>query len=83
MGLAPFEEKFAVLGKDFYFRPDLTYFLQVKRTFGKNGQLTGTPIEGKGSGDLANLVDADAFMELPRERAKFSKGDVFPIMPYR
>ena len=83
LGLPPFEEIYAVLGADFYFKPDLTYFLQVKIAFGKNGQLTGTPIEGKGSGDLANLVEADAFMELPRGKQHFSKGEIYPIIFYR
>ncbi|HHM21891.1 MAG TPA: molybdopterin molybdenumtransferase MoeA [Bacteroidetes bacterium] len=82
-GLTPIEEKRAVLGTDFYFRPDLTYFLQVKIRWGENGQLTATPIEGKGSGDLANLVDADAFMELPKGRNHFSKGESFRILFYR
>ena len=83
LGLPPFEKRYAVLGKDFYFKPDLTYFLQVKIEFGHDGVLRAMPIEGKGSGDLANLVDADAFMELPKGRNEFSAGDVFPIMFYR
>ncbi|MCB0616915.1 MAG: molybdopterin molybdenumtransferase MoeA, partial [Phaeodactylibacter sp.] len=41
------------------------------------------PVEGHGSGDLANLVDADAFLELPREKDKFKKGKVFPLIFYR
>lgn len=81
--LPPFEEKYAVLGKDFYFKPDLTYFLQVKIDFGKDGKITAFPIEGKGSGDLANLVDADAFMELPKGRNEFRQGESFPVFFYR
>ena len=81
--LAPFEEKHAVLGKDFYFKPDLTYFLQVKVDFGKDGKMTAFPIEGKGSGDLANLVDADAFLELPKGRNEFRQGESFPVFFYR
>ena len=82
-GLPAFEEKYAVLGKDFYFKPDLTYFLQVKVGFEKNGKMTAFPIEGKGSGDLANLVDADAFMELPKGRNGFQQGESFPLFFYR
>jgi len=41
------------------------------------------PVEGKGSGDLANLVDADAFLELPRGRDHFAAGEVFPLIYYR
>ena len=76
-------EKYAVLGKDFYFKPDLTYFLQVKISSRSDGKLVAVPIEGKGSGDLANLVDADAFMELPKGRNTFRAGEVYPILMYR
>ena len=79
-GLSPFEEKYAMLGKEFFFKPDLTYFLQVKTHFGKDGRLLAMPIEGKGSGDLANLVDADAFLELPKGRDKFEAGEVHPVL---
>jgi molybdopterin molybdotransferase len=41
------------------------------------------PVKGNGSGDLANLVDADAFIVLPREKDHFLKGEVYPILPYR
>jgi molybdopterin molybdotransferase len=73
----------AVLGADFTFRPDLTYFLQVRIQFGEQGQLLAMPVVGNGSGDLANLSDADAFLELPRGRDKFHKGEAFPLISYR
>lgn len=82
-GLPSFAERYAILDKGFYFKPDLTYFLQVKINYGIDGRLIAVPIEGKGSGDLANLVDADAFLELPRERSQFEKGEAFPIFFYR
>lgn len=72
----------AILSEDFYFKPNLTYFLQVKLTQ-EEGKLYATPIAGKGSGDLANLVDADAFLELPDDSANFTKGTIFPILLYR
>ena len=73
---------FAILAKDFNFKPDLTYFLQVKLE-NKNVQLLANPIAGHGSGDLANLVDNDAFIELPTGKQSFSKGEVFPLIEYR
>lgn len=73
---------FAILAKDFNFKPDLTYFLQIKLE-NKNGQLLAHPIAGHGSGDLANLVDNDAFIELPTGKQLFSKGEVFPLIRYR
>ena len=75
-------ENFAILAKDFNFTPDLTYFLQV-RLENKNGQLLAHPIAGHGSGDLANLIDNDAFIELPTGKQLFNKGEVFPLIMYR
>ncbi len=72
----------AILAEDFYFKPNLTYFLQVK-LHQKEGKLYATPIAGKGSGDLANLVDADAFLELPDDSSNFTKGSIFPIIKFR
>ena len=78
-----FENKnFAVLSKDFTFKPDLTYFLQIKLE-NRKGVLYANPIAGHGSGDLANLVDNDAFIELPRGKDLFCKGEVFPLLRYR
>ncbi len=82
MGISSKNGSLAVLSEDFTFKPDLTYFLQVKIENIK-GILYATPIKGKGSGDLANLVDADAFLELPAEITNFSKGEVFPYLSYR
>jgi len=72
----------AVLSEDFFFKPGLTYFLQVKLKR-ENGVLVAIPASGKGSGDLANLVDSDAFLELPDDRSNFTKGEVFPIITFR
>lgn len=83
LGLEAFDERFAVLGGDYTFKPDLTYFLQVKLTFGKDGRTIAWPVTGGGSGDLANLADADAFLELPKERQVFQPGEVFPLFDYR
>ncbi|MES2809307.1 MAG: molybdopterin molybdotransferase MoeA [Bacteroidota bacterium] len=70
---------YAILEADFSFEPQLTYYLQVKLAFNYHGQLLATPVEGNGSGDFANLVDTDAFMELPLETSTFRKGEVYPI----
>jgi molybdopterin molybdotransferase len=73
----------ATLSEDFTFKPDLTYFLQVRVQANEKGALLATPIVGNGSGDLANLGDADAFLELPRGRNHFHRGEAFPLIPYR
>jgi molybdopterin molybdotransferase len=72
----------AILSEDFYFKPELTYFLQVKIS-NKESKVFATPVKGKGSADLTNLVDADAFLELPDNRSNFTKGEVFPLLKYR
>ncbi len=73
----------AKLGGDVTFKPDLTYFLEVKLDYSPQGQLIAKPIKGNGSGDLANLVDADAFIVLPRGRELFKEGEVHPVIFYR
>ena len=76
------QNDYAVLAKNFEFKPDLTYFLQVKLE-NNNGQIEAHPIAGHGSGDLAKLVDNDAFIELPSGRQLFLKGEVFPLISFR
>jgi len=73
---------FAVLAEDFHFKPELTYFLQVK-IINTGGSLLAFPKAGNGSGDLANLAENDAFLELPSNRIAFKKGEVFPLIQYR
>ena len=73
----------AELTQDFSFKPELTFFLQVKLSYAPTGKILATPVEGHGSGDLANLVEADAFLELPLEQDLFRKGEVFKGFIYR
>ncbi|MCF2874717.1 MULTISPECIES: molybdopterin molybdotransferase MoeA [unclassified Tenacibaculum] len=73
----------AILSEDVTFKPNLTYYLQVKLE-NKNGTLFAKPVKGNGSGDLASLVSADGFIELPKtEEVIFKKGSLFPIITYR
>lgn len=83
MGLPFTKNKYAILNEDFSFTASLQYFLQVKLNMEINGTLTAMPFEGNGSGDFANLSEADAFMELPMERNNFTKGEVFAIWPFK
>lgn len=73
----------AILQRDTNFKPDLVYYLQVKISYNENGQILAMPVDGNGSGDLANLVDADAFLRLPRGKNLFERGECFPIIFYR
>ena len=73
----------AQLTKDVHFHPDLNYYLQVRLHWNDEGRLLAEPVEGHGSGDLANLTDADAFLMLPRGSDLFLKGETFPVWPFR
>lgn len=74
---------YAALANDFVVKTSLTYFLQVRLRVENNGQLTAFVVEGKGSGDHANLTTANAFLELPDGRSAVNKGDVFEVFPFR
>ena len=76
------EEETAILSADVIFKPSLTYFLQVKLNY-RFGHLIATPITGNGSGDLASLVNTDAFIQLPNDKTEFKKGEVFNVIRYR
>jgi molybdopterin molybdotransferase len=83
LGLTISSPLYAVLASDFTFTPALQYFLQVKLSINENAQIIATPAEGNGSGDFANLVDSDAFMELPAERNNFMKGEIYRVWPFK
>jgi molybdopterin molybdotransferase len=71
--------KYAQLSEDFTIKNSLTYFLQVK-LFQEKATIMAQPIKGHGSGDFANLVDANAFLELPAyDRNEFKKGEIFRV----
>ena len=76
------KEETAILAEGINFKPNLAYFLQVKLA-SENGKLMAYPITGNGSGDLASLVKADAFIQLPSDKIEFKKGEVYPILKYR
>lgn len=83
LGLNYNQNLYAVLNEDFSFKIPLQYFLQVKLNMNDKGRLLATPQEGNGSGDFANLLASDAFMELPLEQDNFTKGEVFRIWPFK
>ncbi|MDX2071744.1 MAG: molybdopterin molybdotransferase MoeA [Haliscomenobacter sp.] len=83
LGLKDRPVQTATLTRELDFKPDLSYFVPVKLDNGSAGIIRATPLEGHGSGDLANLNDADGFLELPKERSHFSAGEAFPLYCYR
>lgn len=83
LGLSPALPIFAILEKNLRFEPQLVYFVQVKLKYGEDARLWAEPIEGHGSGDFSNLLDTDAFLELPLERTEFSAGEIFRVIPFK
>ncbi len=73
----------AILEKNVRFEPALTYFIQVKLKQDQEARLWAEPLEGQGSGDFANLLDTDAFLELPLERTEFLAGEVFRVFRFK
>ncbi|MEM6765047.1 MAG: molybdopterin molybdotransferase MoeA [Bacteroidota bacterium] len=83
IGTAPAKPLFANLKAPIPFKPELTYFAQVVLESDEYGTLWALPMEGHGSGDLANLVDTDAFIELPMGKHLYEEGEVFRVFRYR
>jgi molybdopterin molybdotransferase len=75
-------KRVAILSSDFQFKPELTYFLQVK-VANEQGRLMAYPDAGGGSGDFANLKEVDGFLELPLNKTNFNSGEVYPYYPFR
>ncbi|WP_375416502.1 molybdopterin molybdotransferase MoeA [uncultured Hymenobacter sp.] len=68
----------AVLAADVDFRPRLTYFLPVRLEIDAAGRRLAYPAPTGGSGDLAGLLGAQGFVELPPEPTHFAAGEVWP-----
>ena len=83
MGLSPASGRYAQLVSSFTFEPALTYFLPVRLTAEPDGRMLAHPLPGSGSADFANLLDADAFMELPAGQSEFRAGEAFPVWTTR
>ncbi len=83
LGVAAELECYAQLATPVTFSPDLTYFLPVRLTSERDGRTLAHPLPGSGSADFANLLDADAFMELPTSQGQFGTGDAFQVWATR
>jgi molybdopterin molybdotransferase len=71
----------AVLTEDVSFQPSLQFFLPVKISTAY-GNVLASPIRTNGSGDFTNLLNADAFMELPLDKNNFTANEVYRIWPF-
>jgi molybdopterin molybdotransferase len=83
LGVQPPPSIKAVLNQDFSIKTNLSYFLQVWAWIDARGVCRAAPMVGRGSGDHANLLHSNAFLELPPDTQHFQKGQVFPLIPFR
>ena len=81
LGYSPSSES-AILATDYIFNPSLTYFLQVAIK-NERGTLRAYPKTGEGSGDFANLVEVDGFLELPQGRNEFKSNEALDFIRFR
>lgn len=82
MGQVEKPQESAVISTDIHFKKSLTYFPTVQLTQ-DGSNLTARFNPGKGSGDLAALLDNDAFIQFPAEVDTVKAGTVLPIIRYR
>jgi molybdopterin molybdotransferase len=72
----------AILETNFSIKSNFTYFLQVNAQ-NINGKIIAKPIKGNGSGDFANLIEVNGFLELNFETEQmFQKGSVLPLWSF-
>ncbi len=81
--LSQIKSTYAVLTADISFKPDLTYFPQVSLQSDDHGRLIATHQKGGGSGDLANITRADAFIELTQGKEVYRAGEVYEVIMFR
>ncbi|NLR64434.1 molybdopterin molybdotransferase MoeA [Chitinophaga varians] len=74
---------YAVLQETVTFNPPLEYYLPVKLQSLPDGTMGAVPQPYHGSGDLASLLLADAFMALPQDKNIFEKGSCYPVWRFR
>jgi molybdopterin molybdotransferase len=84
LGLAHAIQPKVKLLKSIVFNAPLTFFVPVKLTANQEIPiLEAYPLPGNGSGDFANLLDADGFIELPENENEFQAGHFFTFWPFK
>jgi molybdopterin molybdotransferase len=84
IGLAHAIQPKVKLLKSIVFNAPLTFFVPVKLTANPETTiLEAYPLPGNGSGDFANLLDADGFIELPENENEFQAGHFFTFWPFK
>lgn len=73
----------AILTEDVVLSTDLSYFLQVKVESIADGRLMAKHLPGGGSGDHANLLRVDGFLELPAGGTRYARGTSYRLIRFR
>jgi len=76
-------DTFYALSEDVNFKPDLTYFVPVKLLNEEAQDKVAKPIPGNGSGDFVSLKNVDGFLELPKGKDIYAKGNYFKFINFR
>ncbi len=79
----PYQLPSVRLVTDVSFKPDLTYFLECSISVSDEGVIQAQTFKGNGSGDFANMTQADGFVVLPQGKTEFKAGEVYPYIAYR
>lgn len=79
----PYHLPFVRLKEDIHFKPDLTYFLECSTSVSDQAIIEAETFKGNGSGDFANMTQADGFVVLPQGKTEFKAGEVYPYIAYR
>lgn len=74
---------YAQLSEKVTFDAALEYYLPVKLQSSPDGRMMAIPQPYQGSGDLASLLKADAFLTLPLEDNIFEKGNSYQVWKFR
>lgn len=75
------QQMHAKLNESIFIKAELTTYIPV-HLINENATLTAIPMKGHGSGDLANLTDADGFIELAG-KGNYPEGTVVPLFIFR
>jgi len=81
-GLGELKQQKVRLAEEVVFKPELTYFAQVKIQYEEDASTTVVISHGNGSGDMVNPTKLDGFVELQSNKTVFEKGSVVPFMPF-
>jgi molybdopterin molybdotransferase len=79
----PHEKVFTKISEDIIFKKDLTYFCPVKIQCLPTGEWLAIPKEMKNSGEFTALAETSGFIELPKDKTIFKKGECYPYFPWK